>query len=37
MMIETVAQLQATVLVTGDSGNWKGTRGPRIHDLGPRA
>ena len=36
-MIETVAQVQSTVLVTGDSGTGKELVARAIHDLGPRA
>src|SRR3977135_4120250 len=37
LMIETVAQVQSTVLVTGDSGTGKELVARAIHDLGPRA
>jgi two-component system, NtrC family, response regulator PilR len=36
-MIETVAQVQSTVLVTGDSGTGKELVARAIHDLSPRA
>jgi two-component system response regulator PilR (NtrC family) len=36
-MIETVAQVQSTVLITGDSGTGKELVARAIHDLGPRA
>jgi len=36
-MIDTVAQVQSTVLVTGDSGTGKELVARAIHDLGPRA
>jgi len=36
-MIETVAQVQSTVLVTGHSGTGKELVARAIHDLGPRA
>jgi DNA-binding NtrC family response regulator len=37
LMIETVAQVQSTVLVTGDSGTGKELVARAIHDLSPRA
>jgi two-component system response regulator PilR (NtrC family) len=36
-MIETVAQVQSTVLITGDSGTGKELVARAIHDLSPRA
>src|SRR5258705_253473 len=36
-MVETVAQVQSTVLVTGDSGTGKELVARAIHDLSPRA
>src|SRR2546421_2629912 len=37
VMIETVAQVQSTVLVTGDTGTGKELVARAIHDLSPRA